>query len=160
MSKDGKDDMLAATGKCRALTHHVGQIARAAGISRRDVVHEVGAHLGRVKCVALSAGGRWLVTGGPDKVARLWDLPTNQCAQCVMTFEGHAHTVWAVCLSSALLNWEGACKCLGTAIGLSERPSTVVGATPYRKSRPIGSEATMVPHLKAPMERETSRRRS
>jgi WD40 repeat protein/serine/threonine protein kinase len=52
---------------------------------------------GKVVSVALSADGRWALSGGYDYAVRLWDLPRGKC---VRIFEGHRDNVQAVALSA------------------------------------------------------------
>jgi WD40 repeat protein len=53
-------------------------------------------HCYGVRAVALSADSKWIVTGGDDKTARLWDLATGKE---VRRFQGHTLWVWSVALS-------------------------------------------------------------
>ncbi|MFX7784613.1 hypothetical protein ABTJ92_20545, partial [Acinetobacter baumannii] len=43
-------------------------------------------HQGGVLRVELTSDGRWAVSGGPDKIMRLWDVATGKE---VRKFEGH-----------------------------------------------------------------------
>jgi WD40 repeat protein len=52
-------------------------------------------HTGKVKCVAISHSGQWIVSGSEDKTLRLWDLDGN----CFAVFKGHTATVWSVAFS-------------------------------------------------------------
>ena len=54
-------------------------------------------HSKRVDSVCLSANGKWALTGGVDKSARLWEIDTGYCVQI---FEEHIDSVYAVCLSA------------------------------------------------------------
>jgi WD40 repeat protein len=51
------------------------------------------AHAGAVEALAVSADGRWFVSGSQDWTLRLWDLETNSV---VRIFEGHNGTVHSV----------------------------------------------------------------
>ena len=54
-------------------------------------------HAGSVIAVALSADGRWAISGSDDKTLKLWDVETGQVLR---TFRGHAGSVNAVALSA------------------------------------------------------------
>ena len=43
-------------------------------------------------------GGERIVSGGADKTVRLWNALSGECA---LTFEGHAGTVWSVCMADS-----------------------------------------------------------
>ena len=47
--------------------------------------------------MALSADGRWALSGSEDKTLRLWDVNSGKCLR---TFEGHTKTVKSVALSA------------------------------------------------------------
>ena len=47
--------------------------------------------------VALSADGRWALSGSEDKTLRLWEVASGRC---VRTFEGHTSDVTSVALSA------------------------------------------------------------
>lgn len=46
--------------------------------------------------IAIDVLGKWLLSGGKDKDARLWDMETGECK---MTFSGHTGSIGAVSLS-------------------------------------------------------------
>jgi WD40 repeat protein len=50
-------------------------------------------HAGPVRGVAFAPDGRRVLSGGEDRVARLWDTQTGRELRCL---EGHADWVWAV----------------------------------------------------------------
>lgn len=52
---------------------------------------------GELTRAALSADGRWLLTGGEDKTVRWWQVETGRC---VRTFDGHRGMVTGVALSA------------------------------------------------------------
>src|SRR5262249_40281747 len=50
-------------------------------------------HTGLIECVAWSADGRRMLSGGDDATARVWDLDTGKE---LYRFEGHPGGVWSV----------------------------------------------------------------
>ncbi len=54
-------------------------------------------HRNAAKSVALSADGRWAVSGGDDQTVRVWDATTGACRRVL---EGHEHYVATVCVSA------------------------------------------------------------
>ena len=56
----------------------------------------VKAHSGSVDALAVTADGRWAVSGSEDWTLRLWDLEKNQV---VRTFEGHAGIIHTVAIT-------------------------------------------------------------
>jgi len=58
------------------------------GDSRINAV--IRGHHGRIHTVAFSSDGRFLATGGDDRIIRVWHLPT---AQEVLSLEGHHHPI-------------------------------------------------------------------
>jgi WD40 repeat protein len=56
----------------------------------------LGGHEGEVRSVALSSDRRLALSGGLDRVLRLWDLESGQA---VRRLEGHTDGVWGVALS-------------------------------------------------------------
>ena len=53
-------------------------------------------HLGAVKITAFSPDGKYLVTGGRDRTAKLWEIATGREMR---TFLGHEGTVQALCFT-------------------------------------------------------------
>jgi len=53
-------------------------------------------HLGAVKIAAFSPDGKYLVTGGRDRTAKLWEVATGREMR---TFPGHEGTVRALCFT-------------------------------------------------------------
>ena len=53
-------------------------------------------HLGAVKTAAFSSDGNFLITGGRDKTARLWEVRTGRE---IRMFQGHIKQVQTVCFS-------------------------------------------------------------
>jgi len=53
-------------------------------------------HLGAVISTSFSPNGKYLVTGGRDKTAKLWEVATGREMR---TFQGHTGTVQALCFS-------------------------------------------------------------
>ena len=53
-------------------------------------------HLGAVKIAAFSPNGKFLITGGRDKTAKLWEVSTGREMR---TFLGHEGTVQALCFT-------------------------------------------------------------
>lgn len=64
--------------------------------SSPELVLQTG-HTAAVISVAFGPGGRWLVSGGGDKVVRLWEVAAGRELR---TLTGHTSTVWAVAVSS------------------------------------------------------------
>ncbi len=59
-------------------------------------------HSGLVRAAAFSRDGRWLVTAGDDKTARLWDLtePDPRLNSMELSGQyGHGESIWAVAIS-------------------------------------------------------------
>jgi WD40 repeat protein/serine/threonine protein kinase len=54
-------------------------------------------HTGEVFSVCLSADGQFALSGGDDKILRLWEVATGQCLR---TFTGHTRSVNSVCLNA------------------------------------------------------------
>jgi hypothetical protein len=50
-----------------------------------------------IKSVFLSADGRYAISGGDDKLVRVWDIETGRCLHALA---GHAHFVSSVCMST------------------------------------------------------------
>jgi len=61
-----------------------------------EVVIQKG-HLGAVKVVGFSPDGKYIITGGRDKTAKLWEVSTGREMR---TFQGHNGTVQALCFST------------------------------------------------------------
>jgi serine/threonine protein kinase len=78
---------------------HNGQLASASADStiniwqNHDIQQQLTGHIGAVQTIAFSPNGRWLASGGEDRLIRLWDTQTWQCAQI---FPGHAWQVSAL----------------------------------------------------------------
>src|SRR5688572_8972300 len=54
-------------------------------------------HTELVSSAAISGDGKLLVTGGMDKIAKLWDGETGKC---IHTFHGHTGWIVSVSMSS------------------------------------------------------------
>lgn len=54
------------------------------------------AHAGTIWSICVSRDGRYLVSGGSDRVVRLWDLSSRQL---IHTLEGHQGWIWSVDIS-------------------------------------------------------------
>ncbi|WNZ27620.1 hypothetical protein HJG54_32715 [Leptolyngbya sp. NK1-12] len=51
------------------------------------------AHNSQIWSIAFSTDGRWLVSGGDDRIVRLWDVNTGKP---VSVFEGHQNVIHTV----------------------------------------------------------------
>jgi len=54
-------------------------------------------HTGRVNSVAMSADGRWALSGSADCTLRLWDVSSGKCLRIL---EGHTNSVQSVSMSA------------------------------------------------------------
>jgi WD40 repeat protein len=79
------------TGEYRCLTP---QVFAGLDLTAIDSGHE-----GEVSAVAFSPDGHWLVTGGEDSRARLWDLQVRNPAASPVLLRGHEGRVAAVAVS-------------------------------------------------------------
>jgi WD40 repeat protein len=61
---------------------------------------ELSSHAGPVNCLAVSADGQLLATGGNDRSVRLWDLAGNR-ERARRRLEGHQGAVWSVAFAPA-----------------------------------------------------------
>lgn len=52
-------------------------------------------HTDKIKCVAISHNGQWIVSGSEDKRLLLWNSEGN----CYAVFEGHTAAIWSVAFS-------------------------------------------------------------
>ncbi|HEU5227251.1 MAG TPA: protein kinase [Ktedonobacteraceae bacterium] len=59
-------------------------------------LHILRAHTHNAHSLRLSADGRWLVSGSPDRTARLWDLKVGRCV-CT---QHHSEWIWGVGISA------------------------------------------------------------
>ena len=59
----------------------------------------LGGHEGEVRVMAISRDNHWLVTGGEDKTARLWDLTAKDPAAKPVVLGGHQERIWVVAIS-------------------------------------------------------------
>jgi WD40 repeat protein len=71
--------------------------ARAEIIKSPGCIRSFEGHRDWVKSVAISADGRWILTGSADRTARFWDGATGECLR---VFEGHKHWINSVALSA------------------------------------------------------------
>lgn len=53
-------------------------------------------HRDRVRCVAVSRSGSWLVSGSADDTIRVWEAATGTCHR---TLTGHTNSVWTVAIT-------------------------------------------------------------
>ncbi len=96
-SPDGKrlaavsDD--ASDGSAAAVPGHGAAVFE---IATGKLVFRLEGHEGGVRAVAWSPDGKYIATGGADRLGRLWDAATGKE---VRKFEGHAGTVEAVAFS-------------------------------------------------------------
>jgi len=66
------------------------------GTEAKELAQEAGpvkvltGHTESVNSVALSADGRWALSGSDDKTVRLWDVAKGEC---VRVFQGHSEEV-------------------------------------------------------------------
>ncbi|MBM4046270.1 MAG: tetratricopeptide repeat protein, partial [Planctomycetes bacterium] len=60
-------------------------------------VRTFGKRSGSIKSIALSADGRWALSGSEDYALLLWDVTTGECHR---VFQGHTYIVYSVALSS------------------------------------------------------------
>lgn len=58
-----------------------------------SVIRSVSAHAGNARCVSISGDGKWLVSGGYDRLVHLWDVATGQQ---VRSFAKHEMNVYSV----------------------------------------------------------------
>jgi WD40 repeat protein len=77
----------------------------AAEQSLRDAVLNLGGvglggHKGSIAAIAISPGGRWLVTGSWDKTPQLWDLRATEPEKTARVLKGHDDAIFAVAISS------------------------------------------------------------
>ena len=56
--------------------------------------------MGAVYALAISPNSRWLVTGGDDNTARLWDLRSKNPAADPMVLRGHDGAIMRVAFSA------------------------------------------------------------
>jgi WD40 repeat protein len=78
------------------LAQERGRGSPAASVAVKPVLVIQRGHTGRVRSVALSGDGKWLVTGSQDNTARLWETATGRE---VRTFRGHKDAINSVGLS-------------------------------------------------------------
>jgi WD40 repeat protein len=64
---------------------------------RLTEIHTLRGHTDEVSTVAVSADGKWLVSGSRDKAIRIWDLKTGTCLN---TLQGHTDAVTSVAVSA------------------------------------------------------------
>jgi WD40 repeat protein len=62
-----------------------------------EEVRRFDGHTAGIECLALSADGRRVVSGGNDSTARVWDVET---AKEIYRFDGHEGGVYAVAFSA------------------------------------------------------------
>jgi WD40 repeat protein len=79
----------------RALVAHSDDI-RLYDMEARDCVSVLRGHHGLVRSLAVSADGRYAVTGGFDQTVRLWELASGRC---LCTFKEHTAVIEAVGIS-------------------------------------------------------------
>jgi WD40 repeat protein len=86
------------TGQCvRTFGELKGVVARLYKIVLRSrFVRKFGVHTESVTSVCLSPDGQYALSGGGDRLLKLWDVKTGQCFR---TFEGHTNMVASVCFS-------------------------------------------------------------
>jgi WD40 repeat protein/serine/threonine protein kinase len=99
LSGDGR---LALSGGGRAvLDHKTGRFTQSGQAALWDVatdqcLHTLDGHTGAVTSVALTADGRYALSGGTDKTLKLWEAATGRCLR---TFQGHTDAITAVAVS-------------------------------------------------------------
>jgi WD40 repeat protein/uncharacterized caspase-like protein len=71
-------------------------LTAATGADRPEMVVQTG-HTQEIRAAAISGNGKWLLSGGKDRVAILWDIATGRQMR---VFHGHTKTVQAVAFSS------------------------------------------------------------
>lgn len=62
----------------------------------RNLIGAYERHRGRVRCVAKSDDGQYLVSGGEDRVLNVWSAAALDSRQPLRVLQGHSGTVWAV----------------------------------------------------------------
>lgn len=62
-------------------------------VSKAESCLRLSGHSGGIRCVALSADGLYVLSGGADGTARIWELSTGRCARVL---KGHEGAVTAV----------------------------------------------------------------
>jgi GTPase SAR1 family protein len=75
-------------------------VAAVLGIERKGEVQPttvLNGHKDQVQGVAISADGRWAVSGSADKTVRVWDVETGEC---LATLEGHTQSVYGVAVTA------------------------------------------------------------
>jgi len=110
-------------------------------------------HTKEVQSVALSADGRWALSGSWDNALRLWEVSSGKCLR---TFEGHTKSVNSVALSAdgrwalsgsqdnTLRLWEvSSGKCLRTFEGHTDWVSSVVLSADGRWALSGGQDNTL-----------------
>jgi WD40 repeat protein len=73
------------------LSEHVA----AQDISTIEIVPQIG-HTIAIRSVAISRDGKYILSGGSEHVAKLWDVATSTLLR---TFYGHLGEVWSVAFS-------------------------------------------------------------
>ena len=88
-------DTQLADGRCIVGSNggDVIRIREASPAQGESCVRELGAHNGMVVTCTADLGHGQLVSGGEDKMVRVWDIATGKCVQCL---EGH--TGWVKCV--------------------------------------------------------------
>lgn len=61
------------------------------------IIRELEGHVGRIHGAVLSPDGRFALSYGDDKIARIWDLETRDPPR---RLEGHTSMIWAGCFSA------------------------------------------------------------
>ncbi len=95
LTKDPKNDYVAIINNDDTQKTYIIDILQA---STRKLVVSLKDHTSTISCVAFNASSNQVLSGGEDKILRLWDLASGKLLK---TFKGHTHKISCVTFNAS-----------------------------------------------------------